>query len=155
MLNEILSGSFTSRLFSKVRTEQGLAYSVSGSVGSGWTRVSPFTMTMSTKVESTVDAIESLIQQAKELATTRPPTEAELTLAKSSILNSFVFNSDSPAEVLGQQLTFEYYGQPLDWLDRYRAAIEKVTVAEVAAVAKKYIHPIELHHRRRRADGGA
>jgi zinc protease len=141
VLNEILSGSFTSRLFSKVRTEKGLAYSVSGAIGSGWTRVSPFTMTMSTKVESTVEAVETLIREAKDLVTTRPPTEAELALAKSGILNSFVFNSDSPAEVLGQQLTFEFYGQPLDWLDRYRAAVEKVSVADVTAVAKKYIHP--------------
>ena len=34
VLNEVLSGSFTSRLFSSVRTEKGLAYSVGGAVGS-------------------------------------------------------------------------------------------------------------------------
>jgi zinc protease len=144
VLNEVLSGGFTSRLFSKIRTELGLAYSVGGSVGSGWTRVAPLSMTMSTKVESTVDAVQALIKEAGDLRGTRPPTEAEVALAKSSILNSFVFNSDSAAEVLGQQMTYEYYGQPLDWLDRYRAAIEKVTVKEVAAVATKYIHPDRL-----------
>jgi predicted Zn-dependent peptidase len=144
VLNEILSGSFTSRLFSKIRTEMGLAYSVSGAVGSGWTRVNPFSMSMSTKVESTVQAVQALIQEAQAIVSSRPPAEAELALAKASILNSFVFNSDSPAEVLGQQLTFEYYGQPLDWLDRYRAAIEKVTVADVTGVAKKYIHPSQF-----------
>ena len=122
VLNEVLSGSFTSRLFSKVRTELGLAYSVGGSVGSGWTRVSPFSMTVSTKVESTVAAVEALIKEAKDLRGARPPTEAEVNLAKASILNSFVFNSDSPAEILAQQMTYEYYGQPLDWLDRYASA---------------------------------
>lgn len=141
VLNEILSGGFTSRLFSKIRTELGLAYSVGGGIGAGWTRVSPFTMTMSTKVESTVRAVETLIEEARMLTTSRPPTEAELALAKSGILNSFIFTADSRAEILGQQMTYEYYGQPLDWLDRYRAAIEKVTVADVTAVAKKYIHP--------------
>ena len=141
VLNEVLSGGFTSRLFAKVRTELGLAYSVGGAVGSGWTRVSPFSMTMSTKVESTVDAIQALIKEASDLRGARPPTEAEVALAKSSILNSFVFNSDSASEVLGQQMTYEYYGQPLDWLDRYRAAIEKVTPAQVAAAAQKHIHP--------------
>jgi zinc protease len=141
LLNEVLGGGFTSRLFSKVRTEKGLAYSVGGAIGSGWTRVSPFTISMSTKVETTIAGIEAMIQEARDLASSRPPTDAEVALAKSSILNSFVFNSDSRAEVLGQQMTFEYYGQPLDWLARYRSAIEKVTTAEVAAVAKKYIHP--------------
>jgi zinc protease len=140
VLNEVLSGGFASRLFSSVRTAKGLAYSVSGSVSSHWIRVAPFRMSSSTKVETTAATIEALITEVKDLEGSRPPTDAEVQLAKSGILNSFVFNSDSRAEVLGQQITFEYYGAPADWLDRYRAAIEKVTTAEVAAMAKKYIH---------------
>jgi zinc protease len=141
VLNEVLSGGFASRLFSSVRTAKGLAYSVSGSVGSHWIRIAPFRMTSSTKVETTAATIEAMITEAKDLGGARPPTDAEVQLAKSGILNSFIFNSDSRAEVLQQQMTFEYYGIPADWLDRYRAAIEKVTTAEVAAMAKKYLHP--------------
>ena len=144
VMNEVLAGGFTSRLFGKIRTELGLAYSVGGSVNSNWTRVAPFQMQMSTRADATVKAIEALIAEAKLLATTKPATDAELKLAKDSILNSFVFNNDEPSEVLGQQLAFEYYGQPLDWLDRYRAAVEKVTAADVARVAAKYIHPDRL-----------
>ncbi len=144
VMNEVLAGGFTSRLFGKIRTELGLAYSVGGSVGSNWTRVAPFQMQMSTRADATVKAIEALIAEAKLLATTKPATDAELKLAKDSILNSFVFNNDEPEEVLGQQLAFEYYGQPLDWLDRYRAGVEKVTAADVARVAAKYIHPDRL-----------
>jgi zinc protease len=144
LFNEVLSGNFTSRLFSAIRTEKGLAYSVSGGIGAGWIRVNPFTMSMSTKVETTAAAIDALIAEARALITTRPPTDEEVELARSSILNSFVFNSDSPAEVLGQQMTFEYYGQPLDWLDRYRSAIEKVTTSEVAAAGRKYVDPDKL-----------
>jgi zinc protease len=144
VLNEVLGGGFTSRLMSNVRTAKGLAYSVGGGVGAGWTRVAPFAMSMSTKTETTVAGIEAMIAEAKDLLGSRPPKDSEVELAKSSILNSFIFNSDSKAEVLGQQITFEYYGQPVDWLDRYRAAIEKVTTAQVAEVAKKYIHPDRL-----------
>ena len=144
VMNEVLAGGFTSRLFGKIRTELGLAYSVGGSVNSNWTRVAPFQMQMSTRADATVKAIEALIAEAKALATTKPATDAELKLAKDSILNSFVFNNDEPSEVLGQQLAFEYYGQPLDWLDRYRAAVEKVTAADVARVAAKYIHADRL-----------
>ena len=140
-MNEVLAGGFTSRLFGKIRTELGLAYSVFGSVNSNWTRVAPFQMQMSNRADATVRAIEALIGEARLLATTKPATEAELKLAKDAILNSFVFNNDSAEEVLGQQLAFEYYGQPLDWLDRYRAAVDKVTAADVARVAAKYIHP--------------
>lgn len=141
VLNEVLSGGFSSRLFSSVRTAKGLAYSVGGAVSSHWIRVAPFKMTSSTKVETTAATIDAMITEIKDLEGSRPPTDAEVQLAKDGILNSFVFNSDSPAEVLGQQMTFEYYGAPPDWLDRYRAAIDKVTTAQVAAAAKKYMHP--------------
>ena len=41
-------------------------------------------------------------------------------------------------------MTYEYYGLPTDWLERYRAGIEKVTPADTARVAKQYIKPDQL-----------
>ncbi len=140
VLNEVLSGSFTSRLFSTVRTQKGLAYSVSGAVGSNYTRVAPFAMTTSTKTATTAETIETLITEAKRIIA-EPPTALEITQAKQSILNSFIFNSATTEQVLGQQVTYEYYGLPTDWLERYRVGIEKVTPADTARVAKQYIKP--------------
>ncbi|HTU99816.1 MAG TPA: pitrilysin family protein [Luteitalea sp.] len=140
VLNEVLSGGFTSRLFGTVRTKKGLAYSVGGAVGSGYTRIAPFSMSTSTKTSTTAETVETLIAEAKRIIS-EPPTEEEITRAKQSILNSFVFNSATTEQVLGQQVTYEYYGLPTDWLERYRAGIEKVTVADTARVAKQYIRP--------------
>ncbi len=140
VLNEVLSGSFTSRLFSTVRTEKGLAYSVSGAVGSSFTRVAPFAMGTSTKTATTAETIETLVGEAKRIIA-EPPTEAEILRAKQSILNSFVFNSATTGQVLGQQVSYEYYGLPSDWLERYRVGIEKVTAADTARVARQYIKP--------------
>ncbi|BCS34616.1 peptidase M16 [Luteitalea sp. TBR-22] len=140
VLNEVLSGSFTSRLFSKVRTEKGLAYSVGGSVGSGYTRVAPFSMATSTKTSTTAETIETLVAEARRIIS-EPPTEAEIARARQSILNSFIFNSATSEQVLGQHVVYEYYGLPTDWLERYRAGIEKVTAADTARVAKQYIKP--------------
>ena len=140
VLNEVLSGSFTSRLFSSVRTAKGLAYSVGGGVGSSYTRVAPFSMSTSTKTSTTAETIETLIAEAKRIIA-EPPTAVEIDLAKQSILNSFIFNSATTEQVLGQQVTYEYYGLPTDWLERYRAGIEKVTPADTARVARQYIKP--------------
>ena len=63
---------------------------------------------------------------------------------RESILNSFVFNSDSPSKTLGQQLVFEYYDYPLDWLDRYQQAIRETTVEDVRLAAKKHIDTDKL-----------
>jgi zinc protease len=140
LLNEVFSGGFASRLFSRIRSKEGLAYSVSGKVGSGWDHEGLFQMWMTTKVETTGAGIEALIREANNL-TLEPPTEEEVERARESILNSFVFNSDAPSKTLGQQLVFEYHGYPLDWLDRYQEAIRITTAEDVRQAAKKHIHP--------------
>jgi len=140
VMNNILSGSFASRLFSNVRSAKGLAYAVSGSVGSNYDYPGVFRMFTTTKTETTGAAIEALIEEARNM-TAKPPTAEELQKAKQSILNSFVFESDSTREILGQQLRYEYFGYPLDWLERYRRGIESVTLDEVRAAAAEYIHP--------------
>ncbi len=140
VLNEVLSGSFTSRLFSTVRTEKGLAYSVGGAVGSSFTRVAPFAMSTSTKTATTAETIRTLIGEARRIIS-EPPTQAEIDRAKQSILNSFVFNSATSEQVLAQQATYEYYGMPTDWLERYRAGIDKASAADIARVAAQYITP--------------
>ncbi len=140
VFNEVFSGGFTSRLFSNVRTKKGLAYSVRGSVGSNWDYPGLFQMWMTTKTETTGAGIDALMEEVERL-NSDPITDDEIELAKSSILNSFVFNSDSTAKILGQQLTYEYFGYPTDYLARYQAGIEGVTRDEVLTVAERYIDP--------------
>lgn len=140
LLNEVFSGGFASRLFSRIRSQEGLAYSVRGSVGSSWDHEGIFRMWMTTKVDTTGAGIEALIREAKNLML-EPPTEQEVDQARESILNSFVFNSDSPSKTLGQQLLFEYQDYPLDWLDRYQEAIRTTTLEDVRLAAKKHIDP--------------
>lgn len=140
VMNQVLSGSFASRLFSRVRSEQGLAYSVFGQVGSQWDHHGVTLFGMTTKTESTGAGIEALLREARNM-TSEPPTAEEVRKAKDGILNSFIFNSDSRSEVLSQQLTYEYYGYPLDWLSRYQKGIEGVTLPQVRQAAEKYLHP--------------
>lgn len=143
MLNEVFGAGFSGRLFSKVRSEKGLAYSVGGGIGSGFLREGIFSVRLSTKSESMAASIDALREEIDGLIA-NPPTDDEMTRARESILNSFVFTSTSMGQILGQQLTYAYYGLPSDLLERYRAGIEKVTREDVARAAKKYIHPDKL-----------
>ena len=143
MMNEIFGGGFSARLFSNVRSEKGLAYSVSGGIGSGFLRRGIFSVRLSTKSESMGASIDALREEIDGILSA-PPSDDEMARARESILNSFVFNSTSMGQILGQQLTYAYYGYPADFLERYRSGIEKVTKEDVARVAKKYIHPDKL-----------
>jgi len=143
LMNEIYSGGFGSRLFQEVRTKRGLAYSVSGAYGSSYDHPGTFYVAASTKSASTVDATESMLEVTGQLKT-QPFTEEELKRAKDQVLNSFIFRYDSVDKVLSEQASLEFYGYPLDFLDKYRDAVEKVTTADLDRVAKKYIDPSKL-----------
>lgn len=141
VMNEVLAGGFGARLFSNVRSRKGLAYTVQGSVNSEWDYPGVTNLWMTTKTETTAAGIDALLEEANAIRGNLPPTDEEVAKGKQSILNSFVFNSDSTSKILGQQITYEYFGYPLDWLERYRQGIEKVTTAQARAAAQKYIQP--------------
>jgi zinc protease len=139
VMNEVFGGSGSARLFSNIRTKKGLAYAVGGGVGMNFDHPGVFQLTMSTKTESTAAAIDALYEEIDNILKT-PATAEELARAKESILNSFVFRFDSKQKVLSERMLYEFYGYPLDFLERYRPGIEKVAAEDVARVARKYIH---------------
>jgi len=143
IMNEVFGGGFASRLFQKIRTEKGLAYSVGGGYGFAWDHPATFRAVALTKSASTVDATKLVLEEIAGL-TTRPFTEEELARSKDNILNSFLFRYDTKEKVLAERVRLEFYGYPEDYLETYRAALEKVTVADLERVAKKYVHPDKL-----------
>ena len=143
IMNEILGGGFASRLFQKVRTELGLAYAVYGSYGYTWDHPALFRTVVMTKSASTVDGTKAAMAEIESL-TTRPFTEEELARSKDNILNSFLFRYDTKDKVLAERVRLEFYGYPADYLETYKASLEKVTVADLNRVAKQYIHPDKL-----------
>ncbi len=140
VMNEILGGGFASRLFQKVRTELGLAYAVGGGLSFDYDHPAQFRVVVLTKSASTVDATRAALAEIDGL-TSRPFTPEEVNRAKDNILNSFLFRYDTREKVLNERVLLEFYGYPADYLESYKAALEKVTLADVTTVAKKYIHP--------------
>jgi zinc protease len=143
VMNEIFSGGFGSRLFQQVRTKLGLAYSVSGGYGASYDHPGMFYTVALTKSPSTVQAAQAMFDEINNLKT-KPFTQAELTSAKDQLLNSFIFRYDSKEKVLTEATTLEFYGYPPDFLEKYRAAVEAVTTADLDRVARKYIDPSKL-----------
>lgn len=138
MMNEVLSGGMSTRLFTEVRTKKGLAYSVHGAAQIYHNRPGLFYCTALTRNEQameTVNAIQEEVVKLKE----KGVTEAELEEARQSILNSFVFNFDSPSKIIGRQMTYELYGYPMDFAEKLMESIKKVTKADVDRVAAQYL----------------
>ncbi|HEY1742940.1 MAG TPA: pitrilysin family protein [Granulicella sp.] len=143
VMNEVFSGGFGSRVVQNVRTKLGLAYDVGGSFGAAYDHPGLFAVGLGTKSSSTVAATKATLDEVRRLRTD-PPTADELRKAKDDLLNSFIFRYDTPEKVLGEQVTLAVYGYPADFLERYRAGVERVTSADVARVAQKYVQPEKL-----------
>jgi zinc protease len=142
-MNEILGGGFASRLFQKIRTEKGLAYEVGGGLSFAYDHPAEFRVVVLTQSPNTVEATQLALAEIDGL-TTRPFTEEELARAKDNILSSFLFRYDTRGKVLAERERLEFYGYPADYLESYKAALEKVTLADLDRVAKKYIHTDKL-----------
>jgi zinc protease len=143
LMNRILGGSFTSRLFKNVRSRLGLAYSVSGSYGSNYDHPGVFSVVCQTKSESTVHAIRAMIEEVAKM-TEEEVTDEELALAKEGYLNSFVFNFDMKGAIVERLMVYEYFGYPADFLQKTRQNVEKVTKADILRVARNNLHPDKM-----------
>jgi zinc protease len=143
VFNEVMGGGFSSRLVQDIRTRLGLAYSVGGGIGTAFDHAGVTRFVLGTKSESTVQAVQAVFADVDDLQK-KPITDDEIKRAKDSILNSFIFNFDTPDKVLHERMAYEFYGYPLNFLEQYRDGIEKANVADVNRVAGKYLHKDQL-----------
>jgi zinc protease len=143
VFNEAFGGGFSSRLFNDIRTKRGLAYNVGGGIGTNFGHPGILQFVAGTKSQSTIESIQALDEDIDNV-TKNPINEDEIKQAKDAILNAFIFRLDSPDKVLAERMTYEFYGYPADWLDKYPAEIQRVTAADVNRVATKYIHRDQL-----------
>lgn len=142
VLNGLLNG-FGGRLFNEIRSRQGLAYSVYGYWSPRYDYEGTFTAGGQTRTETTVPFIKAIMAQIERLRTT-PVSETELANAKESILNSFVFNFQTPSQTLSRLMNYEYYGYPKDFIFKYQRGVKQTTVEDIQQVAQKYLQPEKI-----------
>ncbi|ELS04555.1 putative Zn-dependent peptidase [Xenococcus sp. PCC 7305] len=137
VLNGVING-FGGRLFNEVRSRQGLAYSVYGIWNPNYDYPGTFTAGGQTQSETTVPFIESILAELEKVQDNLI-TEQELANAKESILNSFVFNFQTPSQTLSRLMRYEYFGYPQDFIFQYQKGIKATTVEDIQRVAQKYL----------------
>ena len=143
VLSSILGGGFQSRLFQVVRSKLGLAYTAGASWGANYQHPGVFTITIGTKSESTMQAIEAALGEVDRIRS-QPVSDQELKTAIDGVLNSFVFNFDTRRKTLGRLMVYRYWDYPDDFIFRFNEKIGKVGKADVQRVAEKYLRPENL-----------
>jgi predicted Zn-dependent peptidase len=140
VMDYILGGGFTSRLTQEIRSNQGLAYNAGSRFDIGRRFPGMFMAMTETKSGSTVKAI-TLINNIIAGMTREKVSEEELSQAKESIINSFIFGFARADSIVTQQARLDFYDFPDGYLEDFRDNIARVTADDVLRVAKKYLHP--------------
>lgn len=147
VMNDILGGGgFSSRLVNRIRSDEGLAYSVRSALGSGTYYPEPWSVTFQTKVRSTAYAVSIALAEIVRMRD-EPVTDAELALAKASFIESLPAGFETAGAIASalalEELTGRYQRDP-DYYGEYRRRIAAVTAADVQRVARRLLDPAAM-----------
>lgn len=137
--NHVLGGNGSvAKIFSTIRG-QGLAYSA-------YSRFQPMRLegpyiwgcqTRNQEADKALNVLQDLVKQYVE----KGPTEKEIQDAKLNLLGGYALNFDSNALILQQLSTLGFYGLPLDYFDRFKTEIEKLTPQDIQKIFQKRVFP--------------
>ena len=147
VLNDILGGGgFTSRLMSRVRSDEGLAYGAYSSFPGGVYYPLVVTAAYQSKSRSVGYAASIVLDEMKKLSA-GPVASAELETSKNGFIERFPSRFATKAQVANMfaedEFTGRYAKEPDYWKD-FRSKIAGVTADDVRRVAAKYFLPDKL-----------
>ena len=142
VMNHILGGGASSRLFLNLREEKGYTYGVYSDV-TALRYPGPWRAGGSMRTEVTSGALAEFFDEIRRIRD-EPVSAEELEASKRAIVASFALSLEQPARILGFAITSKQYGFPADYWDTYPAKIRAVTAADVQRVARKYLVPQSL-----------
>ncbi|MGH9520332.1 MAG: M16 family metallopeptidase, partial [Terriglobales bacterium] len=137
--NEVLGGSFNSRLIADIRERKGYTYAIS-SFNQPYRELGAWLVETQVRTAVTAPALQAILAQLDRIRGA-PVTDQELLQAKNYLSGNFVLGLQTQAEVAGQFLVTGIYGLPPDRLSTWVANVAGVTADEAQAAAQQYIHP--------------
>ena len=142
VMNKVLGGGPTGRLFTHLREEKGYTYGAQSGVNAGRWK-GDWQASMDVRTEVTEPAMKDLMAEIARMRDELIP-QKDFDNARRSLIAQFALGLESPASVLGNYLTIYWYKLPADYWDKYPERINAVTQAQALAVAKKYLDPARL-----------
>ncbi len=137
LANEVLGGGMASRLMQKVRDQLGLTYGISSGFDFRKDKGS-FSISTFTKNESAGQVLQESINVYDQFVN-EGVTEKELAAAKSQMIAQFPRSMETVDRFGYNLLVLEFYEIPTDYLNNFIKNVEKISVAEVNQVIKKYL----------------
>ena len=138
ILNTLLGGGMSSRLFQNIRERQGLAYAI-------YSDLNPYRDTgclsvyAGTSRESAGKVVQSIVSEFRKLKTETVPPE-ELRRAKDQLKGSLMLSLESSTARMSNLARQEMYFDRFYTLDELIEKIEGVTAEELKELAEQFFH---------------
>ena len=136
VIDSILGTGMSSRLFTVLRDQQGLAYTVASIYQSNMLQ-GTFAVYMGTNPQNAQKAKEGMINEINKLKHNFVSSK-ELSEAKDKILGNYLISKETNSDKASEAATFELYGRGYDFSDKYADYINAVTEQDVIEAANKY-----------------
>ena len=136
VIDSILGTGMSSRLFTVLRDQQGLAYTVASVYQSNMLQ-GTFALYMGTNPQNTQKAKEGMIKEIEKIKHNFVSSK-ELAEAKDQILGNYLISKETNSEKANSLASFELYERGYDFDNKYADYINAVTEQDVIEAANKY-----------------
>jgi predicted Zn-dependent peptidase len=142
VMNNLLGGGMSSRLFQNIREKQGLAYAVFSEL-TPYSDAGMMTVYAGTAKETVGQVIDLVIKEFRDLKES-PVTEEELLRAKNHLKGSLMLSLESTSARMSNLARQELYFRRFYSLDEILAGIEAVTREEIQSVAREFFRSEQI-----------
>jgi zinc protease len=142
VMNNVLGGSFNSRLNGNLRTQHAYSYGVF-SFYDTHREAGPFVAAGGVVADKTAEALSEFVKELERMKTGEV-SEAELSDAKESLVRAIPALFASDEQTAGAYARAWTHGLPADYYSTYQQRIEAVTRDDVGKAARERLHPDQM-----------
>ena len=136
VLNNLLGGGMSSRLFQNIREKRGLAYAVFSEI-TPYSDAGMLTVYAGSAKETVGQVLDLIVSEFRDLKKS-PVTEEELARSKNHLKGSLMLSLESTSARMSNLARQELYFRRFYSLDEILASIEAVTREQLQALAQQY-----------------
>ncbi|MBV6496267.1 MAG: insulinase family protein [Acidobacteria bacterium ACB1] len=143
VVNSILGGGMTGRLFQNLREDKGYTYGAysrfSTMRGAG-----PFVASGEIQIVSTKEAVQEFLKEIGGMRGAIPVTERDLDINRQKLIQRFPSGFETVGAISNQLSALVTYGLPDTYFNDYIKKVGAVSLKDVERVSNKYLDPSKM-----------
>ena len=143
VMNNILGGNFSGRLFNNLREQHAFTYGAYSSLTPN-RQIGIFSAEASVRNEKTDSSIQEMLFEINVIRNNKVG-DTELNRMKNYLSGGFARSLESPVTIANFALNIAKYNLPADYYQKYLTKLAAVNADNVQAAAKELLSPTQMH----------